>query len=159
MGPVVDETARARIAGVIADAARRGDGTIVTGGSQDPDGLAVGRFIAPTVFVDVDPASPLGQDEVFGPVLSIIAFDDEREAVAIANGTRFGLAGYIWTRDLGRAHRVAEALDAGYVSINSMAALPPGAPFGGWKDSGHGVEGGRHGLQEYLRMKNVHVQW
>lgn len=159
MGPVVDATARSRIAGVIDDAAQRGDGTIVAGGSQDPDGLPVGRYVAATVFADVDPASPLGQDEVFGPVLSIIAFDDEQEAITIANGTRFGLAGYVWTRDLGRAHRVAEALDAGYVSINSMAALPPGAPFGGWKDSGHGVEGGRGGLQEYLRVKNVHVQW
>lgn len=159
MGPVVDVAARSRIAGVIDDSARRGDGTIVAGGSQDPDGLPVGRFVSATVFADVDPTSPLGQDEVFGPVLSIIAFDDERDAIAIANGTRFGLAGYVWTRDLGRAHRVAEALDAGYVSINSMAALPPGAPFGGWKDSGHGVEGGRGGLQEYLRVKNVHVQW
>jgi aldehyde dehydrogenase (NAD+) len=159
MGPVVDAASRSRIAGVIDGAAQRGDGKIVAGGSQDPDGVAEGRFVEATVFADVDPASPLGQDEVFGPVLSIIAFDDEREAIAIANGTRFGLAGYVWTRDLGRAHRVAEALDAGYVSINSMAALPPGAPFGGWKDSGHGVEGGRAGLVEYLRVKNVHVQW
>jgi aldehyde dehydrogenase (NAD+) len=159
MGPVVDARSRSRIAGVIDEAVRRGDGTIVAGGSQDPDGLPPGRFVAATVFADVDPASPLGQDEVFGPVLSIIPFDDEKDAIAIANGTRFGLAGYVWTRDLGRAHRVAEALDAGYVSINSMAALPPGAPFGGWKDSGHGVEGSRSGLQEYLRVKNVHVQW
>jgi aldehyde dehydrogenase (NAD+) len=144
---------------VIDGAVERGDGRMVAGGSMGADPLAPGTFVEPTVFADVDPASPLGQDEVFGPVLSIIGFDDEQEAVDIANGTRFGLAGYVWTRDLGRAHRVADALVAGYVSINSMAALPPGAPFGGWKESGHGVEGGRNGLMEYLRVKNVHVQW
>jgi aldehyde dehydrogenase (NAD+) len=159
MGPVVDATARSRIAGVIDRAAERGDGRIVAGGSKGPEGLTEGTFLEATVFADVDPASSLAQDEVFGPVLSIIAFDDEQQAIAIANGTRFGLAGYVWTHDLGRAHRVAEALDAGYVSINSMAALPPGAPFSGWKESGHGVEGGRGGLQEYLRVKNVHIQW
>jgi aldehyde dehydrogenase (NAD+) len=92
-------------------------------------------------------------------VLSVIRFDDEAQAVDIANRTRFGLAGYVWTADLGRAHRVADALQAGYVSVNGMAALPPGAPFGGWKASGYGVEGGRRGLEEYLRLKNVHVQW
>jgi aldehyde dehydrogenase (NAD+) len=159
MGPVVDAAARSRIRGVIDGAVERGDGRMVAGGSRDTDPLAPGTFVEPTVFADVDPASPLGQDEVFGPVLSIIGFDDEQEAVDIANGTRFGLAGYVWTSDLGRAHRVADALVAGYVSINSMAALPPGAPFGGWKESGHGVEGGRNGLMEYLRVKNVHVQW
>ena len=79
------------------------------------------------------------------------------EAVALANSTRYGLAGYVWTRDLGRAHRVAAALDAGYVSVNGMAALPPSAPFGGWEASGHGVEGGRWGIHEFLRLKNVHV--
>jgi len=159
MGPVVDAASCSRIVDVIDSAAVRGDGRIVAGGSKRADGLADGAFVEATVFADVDPTSPLGQDEVFGPVLSIIGFDDEQEAIDIANGTPFGLAGYVWTRDLGRAHRVADALDAGYVSINSMAALPPGAPFGGWKDSGHGVEGGRAGLMEYLRVKNVHVQW
>lgn len=159
MGPVVDADSRSRIHRVIRGAAERGDGKIVTGGFTAGEGSSQGSFVKPTVFADVDPASSLAQDEVFGPVLSIISFDDEKEAIDIANGTRFGLAGYVWTRDLGRAHRVAEALTAGYVSINSMASLPPGAPFGGWKDSGHGVEGGRGGLMEYLRVKNVHVQW
>lgn len=160
MGPVVDERARERILGLITDARRRGDGRVVHGGTRALGGrLDAGNFVEPTVFVDVDPASPLGQDEVFGPVLSVIAFDDEAEAIAIANNTRFGLAGYVWTSDLGRAHRVAEALQAGYVSVNGMATLPPAAPFGGWKASGHGVEGGLHGLQEYLRVKNVHIQW
>jgi aldehyde dehydrogenase (NAD+) len=159
MGPVVDEKARDRILEVIDAARGRGDGRLVHGGSRAAGELAAGNFIEPTVFADVDPDSPLAQDEVFGPVLSVIRFADEAQAVGIANNTRYGLAGYVWTTDLGRAHRVAEALDAGYVSVNSMAALPPAAPFGGWKDSGHGVEGSRAGLDEYLRVKNVHVQW
>jgi aldehyde dehydrogenase (NAD+) len=159
MGPVVDVRARERILNVIASASERGDGRLVCGGQRVGGPLASGNFIAPTVFADVDPDSPLGQDEVFGPVLSVIPFDDENEAVHIANGTPYGLAGYVWTSDLGRAHRVADQLDAGYVSVNGMALLPPGAPFGGWKASGHGVEGSRAGLLEYLRIKNVHVQW
>jgi aldehyde dehydrogenase (NAD+) len=159
MGPVVDEMSCDRILEVIDAARRRGDGRLVHGGSRASGELSAGNFVEPTVFADVDPDSPLAQDEVFGPVLSVIEFSDEAQAIEIANNTRYGLAGYVWTTDLGRAHRVAEALQAGYVSVNSMAALPPAAPFGGWKDSGHGVEGGRAGLDEYLRVKNVHVQW
>lgn len=160
MGPVVNEQARERILSVIGAAAQRGDGRIVHGGGAAVvAGLESGSFIEPTVFADVDPTSPLAQDEVFGPVLSIMPFADETQAVDIANNTRFGLAGYVWTADLGRAHRVADALDAGYVSVNGMASLPPAAPFGGWKASGHGIEGGRHGIEEFLRVKNVHVQW
>lgn len=159
MGPVVNEQARKRILSVIDEARRRGDGRLVAGGSCPGDELSSGSYIQPTVFIDVDPDSPLAQDEVFGPVLSVIPFDTEAEAIAIANNSRFGLAGYVWTRDLGRAHRVAHALEAGYVSVNSLAALPPEAPFGGWKESGRGVEGGPEGLGEFLRTKNVHVTW
>ncbi|MCU1694896.1 MAG: Aldehyde Dehydrogenase [Mycobacterium sp.] len=160
MGPVVDQRSLDRILDVISGARSRGDGRLVHGGGRaTAAGLESGHFVEPTIFADVDPDSPLAQDEVFGPVLSVIPFDDEAQAVDIANRTRFGLAGYVWTADLGRAHRVADALQAGYVSVNGMAALPPGAPFGGWKASGYGVEGGRRGLEEYLRLKNVHVQW
>lgn len=160
MGPVVDEQSCERILTLISDADRRGDGRLACGGVRaSGGGLDVGSFVEPTVFADVDPDSALAHDEVFGPVLSVIAFDDEAQAVEIANATQFGLAGYVWTADLGRAHRVAEALEAGYVSVNGMAALPPAAPFSGWKASGHGVEGGPLGLAEYLRVKNIHVQW
>jgi aldehyde dehydrogenase (NAD+) len=159
MGPIVDARSRDRILDVIATACDRGDGRLVHGGGRSGGRLAKGNFIEPTVFADVDPASPLAQNEVFGPVLSVIPFDDESDGLQIANGVPYGLAGYVWTTDLGRAHRVAEALEAGYVSVNGMATLPPQAPFGGWKASGHGVEGGRAGLMEYMRVKNVHVQW
>jgi aldehyde dehydrogenase (NAD+) len=154
MGPVVDAAAARRILGVAARAVDERHGRLVTGGAAGP-GPA---YVKPTVFADVDPASPLAQEEVFGPVLAVTGFDDEDEAVAIANGTRFGLAGYVWTSDLARAHRVADRLEAGYVSVNGLAGLPPSAPFGGWKASGRGIEGGLDGLREYLRTKNVHVQ-
>jgi aldehyde dehydrogenase (NAD+) len=157
MGPVANEAACTRILGVIEQARAEGHGDLLTGGHRANGLLADGSFIEPTVFANVDPHSSLAQEEIFGPVLAIIPFDDEADALEIANGTRFGLAGYVWTNDLRRAHRVADALDAGYVSVNGMAALPPGAPFGGWRGSGYGVEGGRWGVHEFVRLKNVHV--
>jgi aldehyde dehydrogenase (NAD+) len=157
MGPVAGEAACTRVLNVVRQARADGDGVLLTGGERAQGELSSGWYVQPTVFGDVDPASPLAQDEVFGPVLAVVPFDEEEEALEIANRTRYGLAGYVWTNDLRRAHRVADALDAGYVSVNGMAALPPSAPFGGWKASGHGVEGGRWGLHEFLRVKNVHV--
>jgi aldehyde dehydrogenase (NAD+) len=157
MGPVAGEATCDRILSVVERARTNGEGTLLTGGRRPNGELGAGSFIEPTVFGDVDPASPLAQEEIFGPVLAVIPFDDADEALEIANGTRYGLAGYVWTNDLRRAHRVADALDAGYISVNGMAALPPAAPFGGWKSSGHGVEGGRWGVHEFVRLKNVHV--
>jgi aldehyde dehydrogenase (NAD+) len=90
-------------------------------------------------------------------VLSVLTFADEDEAIALANDTKYGLAGYVHTSDLRRAHRVARALDAGYVSLNGFAALPASAPFGGFALSGYGKEGGRAGLEEFLRTKNVYL--
>jgi aldehyde dehydrogenase (NAD+) len=157
MGPVVSEAACSRILSVIEDAAAAKTGRLCSGGHRAGGELAGGFFVEPTVFADADPTSPLVQEEVFGPVLAVLPFDDEEEAIALANGTRYGLAGYVWTNDLRRAHRVADALQAGYVSVNGMAPLPPAAPFGGWKASGHGTEGGRTGVEEFLRPKNVFV--
>jgi aldehyde dehydrogenase (NAD+) len=153
MGPVVDVAAADRILGVISDAVAGKHGRLVAGGERGP-GPA---YVRPTVFADVDPTSSLAQHEVFGPVLAITSFDTEDAAVEIANSTRYGLAGYVWTNDVARAHRVAGRLEAGYVSVNGLAGLPPAAPFGGWKASGRGVEGGREGLREFLRVKNIHV--
>jgi len=157
MGPVVSESACARILAVIDTAADTKAGRLCCGGRRAGGDLGDGFFVEPTVFADADPASALVQDEIFGPVLAIAPFDTEEEAVGLANATRYGLAGYVWTDDLRRAHRVAAALEAGYVSVNGMAPLPPAAPFGGWKASGQGVEGGRAGIAEFLRPKNVFV--
>ncbi len=90
-------------------------------------------------------------------MLSVLTFRDEEEALALANDTPYGLAGYVHTKDLRRAHRVAAKLEAGYVSLNSFAALPASAPFGGFGASGHGKEGGREGLLEFVRTKNVYL--
>jgi aldehyde dehydrogenase (NAD+) len=156
MGPVINEAASHRILGVISQAVSDG-ARLVTGGSRAEGELAAGYFIEPTVFADVEPASQLAQHEVFGPVLAITPFADEDEAIAIANGTKFGLAGYLWTSDLKRAHRVAEALEAGWIGVNGFPPMPPNAPFGGNKASGFGREGGLEGLLEYVRTKNVYI--
>jgi aldehyde dehydrogenase (NAD+) len=154
MGPVVSESAMHRILGDIERAKADQAGRLLIGGGRVE---APGWFIAPTVFADVDPASHLAQHEFFGPVLSIIPFADEDEAVAIANGTPWGLAGYVQTRDLGRAHRVAAQLNCGNVYINGAMNVHPAAPFGGVGLSGHGKEGGRAGLEEFVRQKGVAV--
>ncbi|WP_326835359.1 aldehyde dehydrogenase family protein [Amycolatopsis rhabdoformis] len=153
MGPVVNAAAKARITGVVAAAS----GRLVTGGGT-PAGLSDGSYLEPTVLADVAPDSALAQEEVFGPVVAVLPFADEDEAVELANGTRYGLAGYVWTENLRRAHRIASRLEAGNITVNGMSALPPALAFNGWKASGLGVEGGQAGLAEFQRTKNVYVQ-
>jgi aldehyde dehydrogenase (NAD+) len=157
MGPVISESACTRILGYIDAAKATRTGRLVTGGNRVGGDLADGFFIEPTVFVDVDNASPIAQEEVFGPVLSVIRFHDEEEAIRLANDTRFGLAAYVHTRDLVRAHRVVDDLEAGYIGVNSFPPMPATAPFGGTKLSGFGVEGGRAGIEEYVHQKNVYI--
>lgn len=157
-GPVINAAALERIVGVIAAAQARGDGRLLCGGERLGGELAQGYFLAPTVFADVDNRSPLAQQEVFGPVLAIMRFHDESEAIAMANDSPYGLAGYVHTRDLGRAHRVASRLEAGYIGVNAFPPLPAQAPFGGYKQSGSGREGGRAGIEEFLRHKNVYIR-
>jgi aldehyde dehydrogenase (NAD+) len=158
MGPVIDSVNCARILDVIAAARDAGAGRLLTGGERLGGELANGYFIAPTVFGDVDNASDLAQHEVFGPVLAVAGFADEDEAVELANATPYGLGGLVFTRDVDRAHRLARRLDAGYVGVNAFPPMPPNAPFGGVKQSGFGREGGRDGLAEFLRTKNVYVE-
>jgi aldehyde dehydrogenase (NAD+) len=154
MGPVVSEAAMRRILGDIERAQADGAGRLVCGGARVE---AAGWFVEPTVFAGVDPRSHLAQNEFFGPVLAILPFQDEDEAVALANGTPWGLAGYVQTRDLGRAHRVAARLNCGNVYINGAMNVHPAAPFGGVGLSGFGKEGGRAGIEEFMRHKGVAV--
>jgi aldehyde dehydrogenase (NAD+) len=156
MGPVISQSSAERILGFI-DRAKRDGARLVSGGARCGGDLADGFFIEPTVFSDVDNASELAQEEVFGPVLSVTRFRTEQEGIALANDTRYGLAAFLCTSDVTRAHRVAAELNAGYVSINGFAGLTPGAPFGGVKASGFGREGGRPGIEEFLRPRNVFV--
>ncbi len=154
-GPVICQAACERIMGIIERS--RGEGRIVAGGQRLGGELANGYFIRPTVVADVAPGSSLEQNEVFGPVLAIVPFKDDAEALAIANGTRYGLGAYLHTRDLDRAHAFAERLEAGYVNINGFASMAATAPFGGYKQSGFGRVGGWAGMEEYLQLKNVFV--
>ncbi|SCW60072.1 Acyl-CoA reductase [Sphingobium faniae] len=156
MGPVIDDRAVQRIMGMIERAPGEG-GRLVAGGERAGGALADGYFIQPTVFCDVDPQSELAQHEVFGPVLAISRFDTEEEAVALANGTDFGLAAYVWTRDVKRAHGMASKLIAGNIWVNGFTGIPISAPFGGVGQSGQGRLGGIHGIREYLRAKNVWI--
>jgi acyl-CoA reductase-like NAD-dependent aldehyde dehydrogenase len=156
MGPVINAAACERILGVIERANAEGAGTLLTGGRRLGGDLADGFFIEPTVFGDVDNSSDLAQREIFGPVLSVLRFRDEEEGVRLANATEYGLAGYLFTSDLKRAHRVAAALEAGAVGING-AGVQVGAPMGGVKQSGFGTMGGRFGLEDFLRPKNVYI--
>lgn len=153
MGPLIDSAARDRVLGVVEHARTSGAGRLVCGGrALDRPGW----FLEPTLFADVDPDSALAREEIFGPVLAVLKFSDEEEAVRLANDNPYGLAGYVHTTDLDRAMRVASALDVGNVGINGAGApAGPFAPFGGVKQSGYGSVGGRAGLLEFVRTKNV----
>jgi acyl-CoA reductase-like NAD-dependent aldehyde dehydrogenase len=121
-----------------------------------PAGTGTGYFVQPTVFSDVDPGMTIAQEEIFGPVLSIIPYDSEDDAVRIANDTIYGLAGGVWSGDPERAQRVARRIRTGQVEING-ATFNPLAPFGGYKQSGHGRELGRFGLEEFLEVKAIQL--
>jgi (Z)-2-((N-methylformamido)methylene)-5-hydroxybutyrolactone dehydrogenase len=135
------------------------DGGTVLAGGGPPDGeLADGMFIAPTLFRGLPSDARLNQEEIFGPVASIIPFSTEEEAVRLANDVSYGLAAGIWTRDVQRAHRVARQVHAGTVWINAYRLVSPSVPFGGFKSSGYGREGGRRGIDEFLETKSVWVE-
>jgi aldehyde dehydrogenase (NAD+)/betaine-aldehyde dehydrogenase len=125
---------------------------LLTGGDQPPDGLEKGFYVRPTVFSDVRPDMSIAQEEIFGPVLSIIPYDTEDEAIEIANGTVYGLAGGVWAGDKAHAEEVARKLRTGQVEVNG-GGFNPLAPFGGYKQSGIGRELGRFGLEEFLEVK------
>ncbi len=153
MGPVVSEKQWSGIQGHIRSGINEG-ATLVTGGLDRPDDLPAGYFVQPTVFADVTPDMTIAREEIFGPVLSIMAYDDEAHAVTIANDTPFGLAAYIESADLARAQAIARRVRAGMIHLNGAAA-DPSAPFGGYRHSGNGREWGLHGLEEFTEIKAV----
>ena len=153
IGPVVSKTQWDKIQALIAKGIADG-AEVVTGGAGRPDGLDRGYYVKPTVFANVDNGMLIAREEIFGPVLSIIGYRDEAEAIAIANDSDLGLAAYVQSGDAERAKRVARQLRAGMVHING-AAGDPKAPFGGYKQSGNGREWGRFGFDEYLETKAV----
>jgi 5-carboxymethyl-2-hydroxymuconic-semialdehyde dehydrogenase len=134
----------------------RDEGRLVAGGGR-PEGFESGNFVAPTVFADVPPTARIFQEEIFGPVVAITPFTDDAEALALANGTRYGLAAYVWTNDLKRAHNFSQALEAGMVWLNSNNVRDLRTPFGGVKASGLGHEGGYRSIDFYTDQQAVHI--
>lgn len=155
VGPVISESALTRILGII-DLAKQEGGRLVAGGERMGGDAANGFYLPITIVADVANDANIAQHEVFGPVLTVTPFDTEEEAIALANGTAYGLGGYIHTQNLRRAHTMAAALDSGMIHVNgSGEGMTPCAPFGGMKQSGYGRLGGEAGLHEFLRIKNV----
>ncbi len=149
IGPLIDEDAIKKVSELVADAVGRG-AQVVTGGSAI-DGP--GTFFEPTVVTGVQPGSSILSEEIFGPVLSIVTFKDEAEAVRMANSTEYGLVGYVFTQDLARGQRMIDAVDTGMMGLNIGVVSNAAAPFGGVKQSGLGREGGFEGIHEYLSTK------
>jgi aldehyde dehydrogenase (NAD+) len=155
VGPVISENAADRILSMV-DAARS-QARLITGGERLKTDLGGNCFIRPTVLADVDNSSTIAQQEVFGPVLAIMPFKDEAHALELANASELGLAAYVSTCDLTRAHRVADGLNAGWIGVNGFPPLVASAPFGGVKASGFGREGGRAGIEEYVYPKSINI--
>jgi aldehyde dehydrogenase (NAD+)/betaine-aldehyde dehydrogenase len=155
LGPLVSDAQRKRVRDYIQKGIDEG-AKLVTGGAEAPEGLDKGYYVKPTVFSDVRPGMTIEQEEIFGPVLSIIPYDTEEEAVEIANDTVYGLAGGVWSGDPDRAKAVARQIRTGQVEING-GSFNPLAPFGGYKQSGHGRELGKYGLEEFLEVKSLQL--
>jgi len=156
MGPLVTAAHRERVAGYIEQGRREG-ARLVLGGGRPGGDLEAGTYLEPTIFTGVDPGMTIAREEIFGPVVSVIPFEGEAQALEIANATPYGLAGAVWTRDIFRAFRVVRKLKAGIVWVNHMQPTYVEAPWGGMKMSGAGRELGRYGVENYLELKQVHV--
>ena len=158
IGPLVSEQQLERVTGYLSVARQEG-ARAVAGGEQLTEGpFAKGFFVPPTVFADVRDDMRIAQEEIFGPVISAIPFTDVEEVITRGNATTFGLGSGVWTRDVGKAHRLAKGLRAGSVWINCYQAMDPAVPFGGYKMSGYGRESGIQQMEEYLNVKAVWIK-
>jgi succinate-semialdehyde dehydrogenase/glutarate-semialdehyde dehydrogenase len=155
VGPLVNADSLDKVDGLVRSAVDDGARAVVGGGRPD----RTGYYYEPTVLLDVRPTSPILTQEIFGPVAPVVLFDDEAEAVRMANDTEYGLVSYVYTTDLARGLRVSEALETGMVGLNRGLVSDPAAPFGGAKQSGLGREGGHEGMLDYLESKYIAVQW
>ncbi|MCQ4041761.1 aldehyde dehydrogenase family protein [Streptantibioticus rubrisoli] len=153
LGPLVSAAQRERVRGYIASGLAQG-ARLVAGGPEAPEGSERGYYVRPTVFADVTPQMTIAQEEIFGPVLSIMRYENEEHALEIANGTVYGLAGAVWSQDEAAAVAFARRMETGQVDING-GRFNPLAPFGGYKQSGVGRELGAHGLAEFLQTKSL----
>jgi aldehyde dehydrogenase (NAD+) len=151
--PLINTRQLDRVLGYVKRGEEEG-ARLVTGGTRCDGDLAAGNFVAPTIFADVTNDMAIGRQEIFGPVLSVIPFSDEAEAVRIANDSEYGLGAGVYTQDVARAFRVSRALRAGTIGINGFQ-VEPHLPFGGFKGSGLGREGGRSAFEAYTELKTV----
>ncbi len=153
MGPIANKAQYERVLAFIQRALDEG-ATLLVGGAQRPDGLDTGYYVAPTVFTEVDNSSRTAQEEAFGPILCLMPYDTEEQAIALANDSPYGLSGYVQSGDLARAQQVASRMRTGSVELNG-ARFDQGAPFGGYKMSGNGREHGVWGMEDYLEVKAI----
>ncbi|MCB0221463.1 MAG: aldehyde dehydrogenase [Chrysiogenetes bacterium] len=157
IGPLVSKAQLDRVMGFIEGGKKSGAKLIAGGGRKDGK-LAEGFFVEPTIFAEADPSCEMAREEIFGPVMNVWPFEKVDEVIEWANNTPYGLAAGVWTSDVNRAHKVARALEAGIVWVNGWGTIPNAAPFGGYKQSGIGREGGHNVLEEFTQVKNVYME-